>query len=357
MGECVEANFICGRKKGRVNPFVNWLPGEEERRKERAGGRDERSREERAEELGKGIVKRVRAKVIIGADGIHSVCRKVIYREAGGWDRFANPVYSGMYLLTVDSMKFKPDPETEKVVRKLYLKGARFTGVVLREQDIFEGATRFQLANVPMGVAYFTWIFVVFAMAREDFIRNAAKEEVINYTIEKAEKEGFSKELLMMFRELCMAPDVSIAVRPLYVVPATHPISFRPLETAGRFDCPEGFQRPWSHGRVVLVGDSAHASPPFMAQGTSSGFEDAVELITSLEPLGLWKEANEDKNAEENELERVLKDYERVRVERVSKIQQHTLNRLSEYDRDGINARRRYFYNYTPVETGDARVN
>lgn len=38
----------------------------------------------------------------------------------------------------------------------------------------------------------------------------------------------------------------------------------------------------WSHGRVVLAGDAAHPTTPFMAQGAAMALEDAVTLARAL---------------------------------------------------------------------------
>jgi 2-polyprenyl-6-methoxyphenol hydroxylase-like FAD-dependent oxidoreductase len=48
-------------------------------------------------------------------------------------------------------------------------------------------------------------------------------------------------------------------------------VSYRPLEW---LLAPE----PWGEGRVVLIGDAAHANPPVLAQGAAMGIEDAVVL-------------------------------------------------------------------------------
>ena len=53
----------------------------------------------------------------------------------------------------------------------------------------------------------------------------------------------------------------------------------------------------WVHGRVVLIGDAAHAIVPFLAQGAAMALEDAVTLADSLlgpnpiENLARWEAA------------------------------------------------------------------
>nr|WP_208971231.1 FAD-dependent monooxygenase [Kineococcus rubinsiae] len=51
---------------------------------------------------------------------------------------------------------------------------------------------------------------------------------------------------------------------------------------------------PWNRGRVVLIGDAAHACPPTIAQGAAQALEDAAvlgELLTTSERLddALWE--------------------------------------------------------------------
>ncbi|MEM1313593.1 MAG: FAD-dependent monooxygenase, partial [Pseudomonadota bacterium] len=53
----------------------------------------------------------------------------------------------------------------------------------------------------------------------------------------------------------------------------------------------------WSHGRVALIGDAAHPTTPFMAQGAAMALEDAVTLARALETeapepaLAAWERA------------------------------------------------------------------
>jgi 2-polyprenyl-6-methoxyphenol hydroxylase-like FAD-dependent oxidoreductase len=47
-------------------------------------------------------------------------------------------------------------------------------------------------------------------------------------------------------------------------------------------------EAPWNRGRVVLIGDAAHACPPTLAQGAAQGLEDALvlaELLLSAEAV------------------------------------------------------------------------
>jgi 2-polyprenyl-6-methoxyphenol hydroxylase-like FAD-dependent oxidoreductase len=55
--------------------------------------------------------------------------------------------------------------------------------------------------------------------------------------------------------------------------------------------------RPWYRGRVVLIGDAAHATTPHLASGACIGIEDALVLAETLEQdsdidgaLDAWQE-------------------------------------------------------------------
>lgn len=48
---------------------------------------------------------------------------------------------------------------------------------------------------------------------------------------------------------------------------------------------------PWHRGRVVLVGDAAHACPPTLAQGAAMSLEDALVLAELLTAHDTWDDA------------------------------------------------------------------
>lgn len=63
----------------------------------------------------------------------------------------------------------------------------------------------------------------------------------------------------------------------------TH-VSYRPIEWML-------VPAPWYRGRVVLIGDAAHANPPNIAQGAAMGIEDAVVLAEEVSRPGSLDEA------------------------------------------------------------------
>lgn len=69
-------------------------------------------------------------------------------------------------------------------------------------------------------------------------------------------------------------------------------------------------------GRVVLLGDSAHASLPFQAAGAAQGLEDALVLSSVLAELGKLRENNFDTTPQ---IEAGLEAYDSVRRPRAQK--------------------------------------
>jgi 2-polyprenyl-6-methoxyphenol hydroxylase-like FAD-dependent oxidoreductase len=61
-------------------------------------------------------------------------------------------------------------------------------------------------------------------------------------------------------------------------------VSYRPIEWML-------VPAPWHRGRVVLIGDAAHANPPNVAQGAAMGIEDAVVLAEEVTRPGSFEAA------------------------------------------------------------------
>jgi kynurenine 3-monooxygenase len=76
------------------------------------------------------------------------------------------------------------------------------------------------------------------------------------------------------------------------LMPALHrDYASHPMGVLGTVEC-----RPWSSGKILLVGDAAHAIVPFHGQGMNAAFEDCVVLDRllgqrSADGAGGWSEA------------------------------------------------------------------
>ena len=64
----------------------------------------------------------------------------------------------------------------------------------------------------------------------------------------------------------------------------------------------------WTHGRVTLLGDAAHPTLPYLAQGACMALEDAVSLADQIA-------------RQSDDIPAALSDYERVRLERTGSVQ------------------------------------
>jgi salicylate hydroxylase len=65
--------------------------------------------------------------------------------------------------------------------------------------------------------------------------------------------------------------------------------------------------KAWTHGRITLLGDSAHPMLPYLAQGACMAVEDAYALAGML--------------ASRSDVGQALKDYEALRLPRTAKVQ------------------------------------
>lgn len=86
--------------------------------------------------------------------------------------------------------------------------------------------------------------------------------------------------------------------------------------------------KPWSNGRVVLLGDAAHAVVPFYGQGANAAFEDCNEFVDAL--------ANHP-----HDLERAIREFESARIDNANAIADLALQNFIEMrDHTGNKIRR-----------------
>lgn len=86
--------------------------------------------------------------------------------------------------------------------------------------------------------------------------------------------------------------------------------------------------QPWSKGRVVLLGDAAHAIVPFLAQGAAMAIEDAhllADLIANLE----------DRESRQN-VETLFSIYEATRYKRCQRVLSKSIYNLQFYHAGGF---------------------
>ncbi len=89
----------------------------------------------------------------------------------------------------------------------------------------------------------------------------------------------------------------------------------------------------WTDGRVVLLGDAAHAMLPFLAQGAAMAIEDAWSIAANL-------------SASEREIAQSLSAYQNIRLGRTSKVQAASRRNMKTFHQS---ARMGQLANYGPM--------
>lgn len=90
-----------------------------------------------------------------------------------------------------------------------------------------------------------------------------------------AQKPRYDEAELLPKLKALLAPFPALATLRDSMDAAT-PIMARPLETILLGD-------PWNVGRVILIGDAAHATTPHLASGAGMAVEDAIVLVDELD--------------------------------------------------------------------------
>lgn len=176
--------------------------------------------------------KSVKARLVVGADGLNSITRKIIlndgkpiYRNTMSWrgvvEQWDEPKYSGQFCL--------------------------FAG---------EGKN---FAIIDVGEGAICWTATV--LCNSDQLSNTPEES----------KSRVSKEFLgwhQSIETIIQATEASrIVERGIY--------DRLPVQK-------------WSQGRITLLGDAAHPMRPALGQGTGMAFEDAYILSTCLKEIENW---------------------------------------------------------------------
>lgn len=237
--------------------------------------------------------KSIYAKLVIAADGINSAVRPVLYNKMG-LSKWGKPQYSEFSALGSDIENI-PSSILDELV-STYIQEDHFVTVHNNSEKNDLAASR-MLRIILIRRSENTISYLLFAPLNKNDWQDKSQAEILNAGIELLKNSGFPS----VFTELLnLTNPEKLTHRPLFIYPTIH----------------DDIQLPWSHGRVVLAGDAAHAMPPFIAQGVNQGFEDVAVLVTFIERL--IKEHGLD-----NELEigRIFANYGQLRRSFVQQIQ------------------------------------
>ena len=211
--------------------------------------------------------------LLIGADGLHSNVRNFVFP--------AKPHYCGYtyYRATVDKNEIKDSNISDDIWYdnsfESWGKGKRFGYVPLKKPDLFWFAS---IPSKPMisrdGNSN---LFTTCNISEND--KNSLFEQFQNYKspidIAKLIDSTNSKDILRT---------------DIYKIPVLS---------------------KWSEGRIVLLGDSVHATSPNLAQGAGLAIEDAMQLARDIDQVNLGNST----------LEESLQNYQKERFSRAKTVQ------------------------------------
>jgi FAD binding domain len=353
MLDCVRADFIVNRQ--RVNPYVNWMSNDDQ-----FGERDsvDTSSSSHADDAnGMPRSSSMFARVIVGADGVNSRCRSIVYRCVGGaagteWERSSDAEYSGLCFIQSAGTPELSEYLTNALDDKYFEEGSVSTVVCCRKSVESILSPRVIVSKQASASTTCPLRFISLLVALpEGAVRESSRQSVVEKAVEAMSGSGFDQALVALGSKMWLSEDCKVIIRPMHVVPVDHPAPFDRLSTANpQPDYPESFYRPWGYGRIILAGDALHAMPPMLAQGTAQGFEDIAELIPFLEASQVWNVINPrpcGTNGDLHAIARVVSRYRAARIERVSTSQRFTMNRLSEHDIQAKQDLRYYLHNFS----------
>lgn len=239
------------------------------------------------------------AKLVIAADGVNSTIRQLLYSKTD-LRQWAQPQYSGVAAIGCFGINNIPISMIEELKAKCF-QGDPF--VTLHNNSIkLDSQDLEQLRLVLMRRPDNTIGYLLHASIDLDSWKDKSPSELIELGVKALKNGDFPSICTKLLR---LSNPEKIIHRLYYIHPVTTPVDS---------------QIAWSHGRIVLLGDAAHAMPPFIAQGANQGLEDAALIATEITKL-----IQENSLDNKNKIADAFNKYEKVRRPFMEKVQAATM--------------------------------
>ncbi len=248
--QCVRADFV-SNLGAKVNPYSYW---EDKKKKDRTNTGS-------SSQLAESEMISIRAKILIGADGINSTVRQSIYKDTP-YSAYSQPEYSGFSGVQTEGIYQVPEALSQQI-KERFLDDAKT--VAIYNYTTSETSTTNQTPTMKMVIWSYEpgeFEYLIDAIMPFESLAGKVGKELIDSLVLEVKKANFPE---MIQQLVALSPPENLANRPFYI----HPVNISAPDRA-----------KWSIGRVVLVGDAAHGMPPVAGQGANQGMEDAAAIAT-----------------------------------------------------------------------------